>query len=56
MKSVAAIVEGFDRDLGSAAAGDGALVGAFAAELVTPLVDAVIQDFPQLLSREAFLL
>lgn len=50
-KSVAAIVEGFDRDLGSAAAGHGELVGAFADELVTPLVDAVIQDFPQLLAR-----
>lgn len=50
-KSVAAIVEGFDRDLGAAAAGDGALVGTFADELVTPLVDAVIQDFPQLLAR-----
>ena len=50
-KSVAAIVEGFDRDLGAVAGGDGDLVGAFADELVSPLVDAVIQDFPQLLAR-----
>ena len=51
-KSVAAIVEGFERDLGAAAGGgDGALVGTFADELVSPLVDAVIQDFPQLLAR-----
>ena len=51
-RSVAAIVDGFDRDLGEAdSGGDGALVGAFADELVGPLVDALIQDFPQLLAR-----
>ena len=53
-RSVAAIVDGFDRDLGAAdigGGGEGALVGAFADELVGPLVDAVIQDFPQLLAR-----
>ena len=52
-RSVAAIVDGFDRDLGTAdnGGGEGAIVGAFADELVGPLVDAVIQDFPQLLAR-----